>query len=302
MTAAEAETRVSDPVVVGIDGSEHSRIALAWAVANTAGPIRLVVAWSTPWWGVSAPLGGSPPPPPDAYFEEAAKKFIEDAQPVVEGIATVPPEIRRGHAGQGLVESAADGSLLVVGSRGRGAIASAVLGSISAYCASHSTVPVVIVPSSAEPVTRASKVAVGIDGSANSEAALTWAIQHTDPSAVITAISSWTPPMSYDGVILSEIDGLEERYQSMLESTVDSVRATLPEARGRTIETTVVMGDSRSVLRNADADLVVVGARGHRGFEYLLMGSTASSLVHDPLVPTVVVPVADETSDEELSG
>ncbi len=297
MTAAEAETRVGAPVVVGIDGSEHSRAALSWAVANTAGPVRLVVAWSTPWWGVSAPLGGSPPPPPDAYFEEAAKKFIEDAQPTVEGTDTVPPEIRRGHAGQGLVESAKDGSLLVVGSRGRGAIASAVLGSISAYCASHSKVPVVVVPSSADPAVRAAKIAVGIDGSASSEAALTWAIEHTDPGAVITAISAWAPPMSYDGAILSEIDGLDERYRSMLETTVDNVRATHPAAQGRTIETKVVMGDARAVLRSADADLVVVGARGHRGFEYLLMGSTASSLVHNPIVPTVIVPVADDSSD-----
>lgn len=297
MTTAESETRVSAPVVVGIDGSEHSRTALAWAVANTSGPFRLVVAWSTPWWGVSAPLGGSPPPPPDAYFEEAAKKFIEDAQPVVDGVATVPPEIRRGHAGQGLVDSALDGSLLVVGSRGRGAIASAVLGSISAYCASHSTVPVVIVPTGADTSARAAKIAVGVDGSANSEAALKWAIEHTDADAVITAISAWAPPMSYDGAILSEIDGIDERYRSMLEATVDSIRATLPAAKGRTIETKVVMGDARAVLRSSDADLVVVGARGHRGFEYLLMGSTASSLVHDPQVPTVVVPVAEDTAD-----
>jgi nucleotide-binding universal stress UspA family protein len=103
--------------------------------------------------------------------------------------------------------------------------------------------------------------------------------------------------MSYDGAILSEIDGIDERYRSMLEATVDSIRATLPAAKGRTIETKVVMGDARAVLRSSDADLVVVGARGHRGFEYLLMGSTASSLVHDPQVPTVVVPVAEDTAD-----
>lgn len=278
------------PIVVGLDGSEHSRRALSWAVANTAGPIRLVVAWSTPWWGVSAPLGGAPPPPPDSYFESAAKQFVDDAQPLLDGMPAIPAEIRRGHAGQALVDSALDASLLVVGSRGRGAIASAVLGSVSAYCASHSDVPVVIVPDSADSAKVASSVVVGIDGSTSSEAALTWAVEQTNADAVITALAAWAPPMSYDGAILSEIDGLEDRYREMLEATVDRVRARLAGAASRTIETKVVMGDARWVLAKAEADLMVVGARGHRGLEYLLMGSTASSLVHDPAVPTVVVP------------
>lgn len=290
---AEATTPVR-PVVVGLDGSEHSRQALSWAVANTAGPIRLVVAWSTPWWGVSAPLGGAPPPPPDAYFEAAAKKFIEDAGELLDGTPTVAAEIRRGHAGQCLVDSALDASLLVVGSRGRGAVASAVLGSISAYCASHADVPVAIVPESAEPARPAQRIVVGIDGSVNSEAALSWAIDHSGPDTAIMAIAAWAPPMSYDGAILSEIDGLDDRYREMLHATIDRVRAAHPNGSSRTIQAEVVMGDSRSVLRSAEADLVVVGARGHRGLEYLLMGSTSSSLVHDPMTPTVVVPSVEQ--------
>jgi nucleotide-binding universal stress UspA family protein len=243
---------------------------------------------------VSAPLGGAPPPPPDAYFEAAAKKFIEDAGELLRGTPTVAAEIRRGHAGQCLVESSQDASLLVVGSRGRGAVASAVLGSISAYCASHAHVPVAIVPESTEPARQAERIVVGIDGSVNSEAALSWAIDHSGPDTAIMAIASWAPPMSYDGAILSEIDGLDDRYREMLHATIDRVRAAHPHGASRTIQAEVVMGDSRSVLRSAEADLVVVGARGHKGLEYLLMGSTASSLVHDPVTPTVVVPSVEE--------
>ena len=291
---AAHEPTTGKAVVVGLDGSEQSRHALAWAVANTDGPIRLVVAWNTPWWGVSAPLGGAPPPPPDDYFEESAKKFIADAEVLLADVPTVAAEIRRGHAGQCLVDSALDGSILVVGSRGRGAIASAILGSISAYCASHSTVPVVIVPEDADTATPARKIVVGIDGSTNSESALSWALDHADPDSSIMAIAAWAPPMSYDGAILSEIDGLDDRYREMLHNTIDRVRRDHPDGGERTIRAEVVMGDARSVLRGAEADLLVVGARGHRGLEYLLMGSTASSLVHDPVVPTVVVPTIEE--------
>ena len=279
-------------VVVGLDGSEHSRRALSWATANTAGPICLVVSWSTPWWGMSAPLGGTPAPvpPPDSYFEESSKQIIEEAQPLLDGASTVPALIRRGHAGQTLVEVANDrGRLLVVGSRGRGAIASTLLGSVSGYCASRSEVPMVIVPEGE--VATARRIVVGVDGSANSDAALLWAIDNSSADAVIVALGAWAPPMSYDGALLVQIDDLEEQYEQLVSEAVGRAKEARPGA-GQTIEVDVQLGDPRHVLRAAGGDQIVIGARGHRGLEYLMMGSTASALSHQPLVPTVIVPTA----------
>jgi nucleotide-binding universal stress UspA family protein len=286
----EQEVRGGGAVVVGLDGSPQSHHALSWAAANTDGPLQLVVSWSTPWWGLSAPLGGTAVPPPDSYFEAFARQTIEDALPLVEGKELRSSLIRRGHAGQCLVDVADSEALLVVGSRGRGAVASAVLGSISAYCASKSRTPVVIVPDSDAPAKPMERIAVGVDGSQNSDAALLWALDNSPADTVVVAISVWSPPMSYDGAILIEIDDLEQRYTDMLDAAVERVRGARPEASGRLIETQVVLGDARSVLREADADVVVVGARGHHGLEYLLMGSTASALAHQPVIPTVIVP------------
>ncbi len=277
-------------VVVGLDGSPHSDRALSWAAANTSGPICLVVSWSTPWWGMSAPLGGTPAPvpPPDSYFEASSKQIIEEAQPLLDGVATVPALIRRGHAGQTLVEVANDrGRLLVVGSRGRGAIASALLGSTSGYCASRSEVPVVIVPEGE--VAKARRIVVGVDGSANSDAALLWAIDNSSADAVIVALGAWAPPMSYDGALLVQIDDLEQQYEQLTREAVSRANDARPDA-ARTIEVDVQLGDPRHVLRAAGGDQIVIGARGHRGLEYLMMGSTASALSHQPLVPTVIVP------------
>jgi nucleotide-binding universal stress UspA family protein len=60
------------------------------------------------------------------------------------------------------------------------------------------------------------------------------------------------------------------------------------------VETAVLSGDPRAVLRSAgaDADLLVVGARGHGVLEHLLLGSVASALAHHPTVPTIIVPSA----------
>ena len=58
------------------------------------------------------------------------------------------------------------------------------------------------------------------------------------------------------------------------------------------VELAVVPGDPRAVLRTMgdDADLLIVGARGHGVLDRLLLGSVASALAHHPTVPTIVVP------------
>ena len=111
--------------IVGIDGSPGSASALAWAAANVErfGPIRPVVAWRYPWWAVDA-VGPGPvavPPTDEELHAEAARR--------AEGVlATVPADDRldlltvRSPAGPGLVSVIEPSTtLLVVGSRGRGA-------------------------------------------------------------------------------------------------------------------------------------------------------------------------------------
>jgi len=77
-----------------------------------------------------------------------------------------------------------------------------------------------------------------------------------------------------------------------LKEVADQAVARTIGDRDVTVEVEVVLGDPRMVLRDmaADADLLVVGARGHRGAAYLLLGSVTTSLSHHPTVPTVVVP------------
>lgn len=57
----------------------------------------------------------------------------------------VIPRLREGNAAQVLLDAAADADLLVVGSRGHGGFAEALLGSVSQHCVHHATCPVVII-------------------------------------------------------------------------------------------------------------------------------------------------------------
>ena len=137
-------------IVVGVDGSPSSRAALRWAVGQarlTGGTVDAVIAWQIPLmlenysW---APIG-----------VEEARDFAEDARKRLD--AAIGEEVRpadselvrsqvvRGHPAQVLLDAAADADLLVVGSRGHGSFAGALLGSVSQYCAHHAHGPVLIV-------------------------------------------------------------------------------------------------------------------------------------------------------------
>jgi nucleotide-binding universal stress UspA family protein len=137
-------------IVVGVDGSASSRAALRWAVGQarlTGGTVDAVIAWQLPMmpqhysW---API----------YVEEAGD-FAEDARKKIDAAisAEVKPtdsslvrtHVMHGHPAQVLLDVADGADLLVVGSRGHGSFASALLGSVSQHCVHHARGPVLVV-------------------------------------------------------------------------------------------------------------------------------------------------------------
>jgi nucleotide-binding universal stress UspA family protein len=152
------ERRASDRIVCGVDGSEQSRHAASAALrlANRLGA-RLTLVHVTPIRTVtpvdSFPLGVDPsayPRSTELAFSEAEAAF--DALPSDVTSASTEREVRLGQPAVVLAEVAADcdAVMIVVGSRGRGAWRSAVLGSVSAEVARLAPCPVMIVPERAE--------------------------------------------------------------------------------------------------------------------------------------------------------
>jgi nucleotide-binding universal stress UspA family protein len=140
-------TPVRGDVVVGVDGSKASTDALRWAVryARMAGTtVRVVSAWYFP-----ATYGWAPTPMIAEVDLEAdarlAQKQVLEEVVATEGPVTVQREIVQGPPALMLLREAADAELLVVGSRGHGAFAGMLLGSISEHCVHHATCPVVVV-------------------------------------------------------------------------------------------------------------------------------------------------------------
>ena len=134
-------------IVVGVDGSASSTEALRWAARQaelTVARVEAVMAWAVA--PTAFPLTT---PIPAAYdmgpqVEEELEGIVSQVRhefPSVEILSVV----REGWAGRALLVAAEDADLLVVGSRGHGAVMGLLLGSVSEYCVTHARCPVVVI-------------------------------------------------------------------------------------------------------------------------------------------------------------
>jgi nucleotide-binding universal stress UspA family protein len=139
-------------VVVGVDGSAGARAALRYALEDAArrgAAVRVVWVFQPPEY--EAPDGVVVPMPLDRMtldLEKAARQLADDLQAEGDGaLVGVPVEIKAliGRPAKVLLEQAGDADLLVLGHRGLGGLAGAVLGSVGLQCVLHAAVPVTIV-------------------------------------------------------------------------------------------------------------------------------------------------------------
>jgi nucleotide-binding universal stress UspA family protein len=134
-------------IVVGVDGSEGSLTALAWAVEEARrgdASVEVVYTWHQAWVAPTHILGDV------EFFAEKAEEVLDA---VIAAVDTAGVEIERklstGSPAQALIHESKGAALLVVGSRGRGGFTGLLLGSVGQQVAQHARCPVVIVPAAA---------------------------------------------------------------------------------------------------------------------------------------------------------
>ncbi|MEU7058007.1 universal stress protein [Streptomyces sp. NPDC046197] len=142
MQPSEAQPRV----VVGVDGSPSSYAALRWAARYArlvGGVVEAIHAWDTP----SAIGWSGPAIDPDFDLEQARERFADELRNVFPGEhpAGLQERLVEGDPSEVLIRASQGAELVVVGSRGRGGFARAMLGSVSQRLAQHSACPVVVV-------------------------------------------------------------------------------------------------------------------------------------------------------------
>jgi nucleotide-binding universal stress UspA family protein len=259
------------PVVVGYNGRRHARVALMWA----AGEARrrgapLVVLFSANYPGMVVP------PRPGLWEQEpgaleAAREVT--ARGVSEAIGMFPDLSVIGRTevtspAAALLDASSEASLLVMGSRGRGAVLAGLLGSVAFTVAGSTGCPLVVVKEgSGSTVPGPGKgVVVGTDGSPAADAAVVFAADHATATAATLEIVCCTGEVTVPGVapepIREAADEVVRRARSHVEGSHPRLRVT----------TRVVEGPAERVLVDAstNAGLVVVGSRGRGAFRAMV--------------------------------
>ena len=147
---------MSELIVVGVDGSAEAAAALEFAVTKAArrgARVRVVsVSQMHEYWAAWSGRARRGVPPPAVDFESEALEVARDA---VEALTADHPELADqvemeifgvvGHPATELIAQSREADVLVVGHRGRGAIATTFLGSVGLSCVQHAYCPVIIV-------------------------------------------------------------------------------------------------------------------------------------------------------------
>ncbi|HEX7255042.1 MAG TPA: universal stress protein [Gaiellaceae bacterium] len=183
--------------------------------------------------------------------------------------------------------------LLVTGTRGRGALAAAILGSVSAAAVSRAACPVTVVPEGSR-LRPGGPVICAVDDSpaarSATRAALWLSLRLGSELVVAHAIGSVTPPSA------SAAPGVPDRLAELdrREAARFLTRLALEEGLGADVERRLTHGSEAESIRELaeaeDASLVVVGTRRHGGLRSALVGSVSHDLRSTASRPVVVVP------------
>jgi nucleotide-binding universal stress UspA family protein len=131
-------------------------------------------------------------------YERAAREVLDGAIAHIRKLMPALPvqaRLVRGHAPGALLEAAPAASVLVLGSRGRGWIGSALVDSVTQQCVTHAPIPVVVVPPHGETASEHGRIVVGVDGSDGSYGALHFAAEEgTRRGARLGVVHVWHQP------------------------------------------------------------------------------------------------------------
>ena len=289
-------------IVVGVDGSPASKVAVDWA-ARDAAMRNVALTLVHVANGVVAPWSQAPLPTGfGEWQQQRGRQFIDDAirvaaEATIEtGPVRMKTEMYYSATIPTLVDLSKEAGMVVVGSRGQGAFGSP-LGSVSTGLVHHAHCPVAVIhdwghlPLAGEdplmPRTAQAPVLVGIDGSPAAELATAIAFDEASRRQVdLIALHAWSdagvldfPGMDWSTLKSSEEEVLSERLAGWQERYPDVTvhRLLVCDRPARQL-----------VEHSEEAQLVVVGSHGRGGFAGMLLGSVSAAVVHAARMPVIV--------------
>ncbi|MEV5741775.1 universal stress protein [Microbispora rosea] len=281
--------RVSDPVVVGTDGSAGAIRAVEWAAGHAVLqglPLRVVHAVER------LPYDGPRYPIPDSYdrLAPSGRQLLDHAERVARDRGPgldVTTELAEGRPGRVLRDQAARASEVVLGSHGAGGFPGMLLGSVGNQVAGHVAVPVVVVRP--EPPEAAAEIVAGFDCSEASGPALAYAFEEARLRGHrVRVVCAWEPPVPYGPVIGMDLDGMRRAAEDYARGELQPWRSGYADVKA---ELDMVRAHPVSALIEASsrALLLVVGSHGRNAFTAAVLGSVSRAVLAHARCPVAVV-------------
>ncbi len=291
-----SSTRGDHGIIVGVDGSPHSKVAVAWAAREAAMrnlPLTIVhvmqAATVAMWPEVPMPEELS------TRFEESGQAILLAGRMVAEdstqesAAIRVHTELISAAVLPTLIDLSNDAEMIVVGCRGLGAIARRLLGSVSWGLVHQANCPVAIIHADGPLVhsPAAAPVVLGIDGSPASEAATAIAFDEASRHGVeLIAVHAWSDfeVSEFPGIEWSELKG---EASEILAERLAGWQERYPDVRVRRV--VVLDRPAHELLEQSEsAQLTVVGSHGRGGFARTLLGSVSSAVAESARNPVIV--------------
>lgn len=279
---------MAESIIIGVDGSEQSRVALAWGLkraAERSASVELLHVADDSFLSESV-----------AFLSEAQKaseEMLEAERAYARSLGFEGPLKGTAVVGHPIVEVEAASKradLLVLGEHAGSKWAGSFFGTRAVKIAAVAHCPVAVIPPESDN-TPTRGVVVGIDGSEAAKAAIEYAAQEASRRGVsLTAVYAWMPPLT---------PGLEYLWS---EELVESQRAAAEEAIAigtaglssqypdLEIKREIVQAAPVAALVQTaeDAELLVVGSRGRGAISRLLLGSVSHGVLQALPCPVIV--------------
>jgi nucleotide-binding universal stress UspA family protein len=292
-------------VLVALDGSPAGDVArqlvdsVSWPTGTSVRLITvvpdIVAMYTGPWF---EPV--LPPDAPELETELVAhqRAMLEAARTALGERLAVDAVVRRGRAGTAIVDEASSfgADLVVMGARGHGVWAAALLGSVSAEVVDHAPCPVLVARTPT-----LERIVLAEDGSEGASRAREFLVRCQGFGRLPTRVVgvAWAPVPWQSGI--SPVLGgaaAEAHHEAIREARShleDAAHATLDALAAATSEGTleVRVGDPAGEIVRAATDwgasLIVTGSRGRTGLRRVLLGSVARNVLHHASCSVLVV-------------
>ncbi|MEW1923021.1 universal stress protein [Streptomyces sp. NPDC088360] len=282
------------PLIVGVDGSDSSLRALDWAADQAAAhgvPLRVVHASRWEWYEGHQPSFGSNRPSAQVLAGHIVASAVERAQRRTTTVK-VTGEVLSEDPAHALARLGPDAGAVVLGSRGRGAFAELLLGSVSLSVAAHAASPVIVVRGREKNLQAGfHNLVLGIDTPQEAAPAVEFAFREAQArNASVTIVHAWRCPAREVPDFPTMVhDEHQQRASAQVDEAVREAMATHPDT---TVCREITEGHPRTVLLDASrtADLLVAGARHRKGHIGMQLGPINHALLHHAACPVAIVP------------